>query len=170
MNKIALFIIVSLITIGCSGHQVREFEGSHKSISESIVTLLVQGDVKSVASKLHYPISYTSSERTQGESDVKESLAFLLQRFGSVSRVELHTKAIQFYEIGISGDNLKYWESLSPIQTKDFVYKVKFSKLGDGVLKVSVFTTASGTEVRGIFFGLEPSKPNARGIIIEIMK
>ena len=164
-----VLLLVPLAALSCAAQDVRD-ETDLRRTARSIVRLLSQEDVTNVASQFHYPPSYTHQQKAEDQAHVEMNLRFLLDRFGSVSDVSQLSNPIDFIEVGVSGGILPYWETLSPLQTLDFVYSAVFGHIGAGVIKVSFFQYGAGWELRGIAFGLPMTTPDALSIMETIMR
>ena len=130
---------------------------------------LARADAKTAAAQLHYPPSYSESERSEDAAGVAQSLSFLLDRFGRPGRIEptRDPSIPSFFEVGSGGGDMPYWQSLSPFRTLDFVYDVWFEKFGPGFLVVRVFVPAEGPprEVQRVGFALPVDTLSKRRIV-----
>ena len=137
-----------------------------RGVAERTVRALERGDAQAAAAQLHYPPSYSASERAEDAAAVATSLSFLLNRFGRPARSEPRRGAASFFEVGAGGGDMPYWQSLSPFRTLDFVYDAWFEHFGPGFLVVRVLVPVSGParEVQRMGFALPIDPPSKRRI------
>jgi hypothetical protein len=142
-------------------------QGVHQ-LAERVASLLQAGDAASVAELLHYPPSYSEVERTADVAEVQKVLVFLIDRFGLPTDLKVNDAPLTFYEFGSSGGTVEYWASISPLETRAFMYSASFSKLGPGLLQIHLFQPAdqSTLELQRVGFGLAASSPSARATMI----
>jgi len=137
-------------------------------LAKRVASLLEAGDSVSVAELLHYPPSYSEVERAADIAGVQKMLAFLIDRFGLPTDLKAHDTPLTFYEFGASGGTVEYWSSISPFETRTFMYSARFSKLGPGLVQIHLFqpVNQSKLELQRVAFGLAASSPSARTSMI----
>lgn len=141
-----------------------------KNASE-IVDLLRSRNLEEIANTLHYPGSYTAEELARDRKSVEEGLQFLTGEFGAVRDVTRQIAPVNFFEIGVSGGDLEYWKEYVKTGTqKNIEYRVTFSKIGPGILRVTYIKGNGQWEVRSVDFGIEATTPGARETILTIGK
>jgi len=121
---------------------------------------------------MHYPPTYTPEERKKDISSTGDGLVLVARDFGAISSLEVYTGTALFYEIGGTGGDVPYVTSLSPYYSAPFLYKAKFSKRGDGYIRITAIqlTADSRFEILGVYFGLPAANPHSRPAILEITR
>ncbi|KPJ61577.1 MAG: hypothetical protein AMJ46_00255 [Latescibacteria bacterium DG_63] len=138
------------------------------TVGDHVVTMLASGDVDSVVTMLHYPPSYSKEELASEVAGIAGAIKFLLAKLGSLDVLEPFSGETLCYDIGLSAGDPGYWESLSPLNTVDLVYKGKFDKFGGGFVSISFFEIDGAMDLRAIVLRLEASVPEARETAIDI--
>ena len=170
MNVLRHALLVTMLaTTAAWGTPKTDRSIERKPLANRIASQLAKQDSAAVANSLHYPPSYTASEREQDVADVKKSFEFLFSLFGTVSNVKPHHLPVDSYELTFSGGLLPYWESLSPIDSVDFVYTAHFDKAGPGIIKIILFQHPSfaAPQVWRAGFGLIADRTDAKQFIIQ---
>jgi hypothetical protein len=143
-----------------------------RSVADRTVQAIERGDVAAAAAQLHYPPSYTKSQRSDDAAAVAESLTLFLTRFGRPGQIEPRrdASAFAFFEVGAGGGDLPYWQAVSPFRTLDFVYEAWFENFGPGFLVVRVLVPGAGLprEVQRLGFAL-PVDPLSKRRVVEVM-
>ncbi|UCG52934.1 MAG: hypothetical protein JSW58_05080 [Candidatus Latescibacterota bacterium] len=137
-------------------------------IGDQVMAALGRGDVGSVAEMLHYPSSYSKEEKATDAAGVKDALEFLLTKLGALQGFERFIGDAVWYEVTLSGGDIGYWESLSPLNTVDLAYRGNFGKFGGGMVSVSFFETSSGMDIRAVIVRVDPSVQGARETVIDM--
>ena len=137
-----------------------------------IAELISRADLSGAAAALHYPPSWSDEQREQDAAAVERSLQFYTEQFGTVSGVTPQLEPILFYEVGAGGGDMPYWQNISPSVVNDYLFSVKFSKLGEGLLKIRAVRhpTVPMPTIQSIGFGLPAAREGAKAKIIEVTK
>jgi hypothetical protein len=175
MNRLVTAVLTAVLTVAVATSAVcSESDGpaSARSLAARAVQMLSRGQVRSVAEIMHYPPTYTPEERKKDVSSTGDGLDLIAHEFGTISGVKAHTGVAAFYELGGSGGDVSYLSSLSPHQSQQFLYEAKFSKRGDGYIRVTVIqlTADSRFEVLGVYFGLPAADPHSKPAILAITR
>jgi hypothetical protein len=165
-----IVLILALLLTASVGVPVDETVDSNagaEPLALRLMELLQAGNTSAASSLFHFPASYNYEERERDRKAVQEALKALLDVFGKPVEFSIQTSAEQYYELGIFGGTMSYWES-HPNAGIDAqrVYSVRFSDAGDGVVNVALFHNAGSWEVRSVGFGMTKSNDRA----LEIME
>lgn len=130
-----------------------------------------RADGNAAAALLHYPPSYSASERADDAAAVADSFSLFLDRFGRPGQIVPTREVPSFFEVGAGGGDMPYWRSISPFRTLDFVYEAWFANFGPGFLVVRVLVPAEGPprEVQRVGFGL-PVDPLSKRRVVEVTR
>lgn len=171
MRSILLSALVVAAILTCGKAEERTQDKS-EDIALRIAHLIADHDTNAAAALLHYPSTYSTQERDHDSEEVAKSLSFLLEEFGDISELSRHLKSAVFFEIGVGGGDIPYWESLSPLNITDYLYSANFAKLGPGFLRIRIFRhpTLPGPAVRSIDFALPAMRGDTKAKLISIMK
>jgi hypothetical protein len=125
-----------------------------------------------VAEMMHYPPTYTPEEREKDISSTGDYLDLMAREFGEISALKVQMGVALFYTIGGTGGNVPYVSSLKPHHSEQFVYEAKFSKLGNGFIRVTVIqlTADSHFEILGVYLGLPTANPRSKPALMKIMR
>jgi hypothetical protein len=175
MNRFLTPVLTVVLTVTVAASAAcSESDGpaSARSLAARAVQLLSRGEIRSVAEMMHYPPTYTPEEREKDMSSTGDGLDLMAREFGKISGLKGHTGLARFYEIGGSGGDVPYLSSLSPHYSTQFLYEAKFSKLGDGYIRVTVIqlTAESHFEILGLYLGLPAANPHSKPAIIGITR
>ena len=145
---------------------------SAQSLAARAAELLSRGEIRSVAELMHYPPTYTPEERKKDIASTGDGLDLIAREFGAISGLKTHTGVAVFYELGGTGGDVPYVSSLSPRHSEEFLYKAKFSKRGDGYVRVTVIqlTARSKFEILGVHFGLPMGNPRSKPAMKEMTR
>ena len=121
---------------------------------------------------MHYPPTYTPEERKKDISSTGEGIDLIAREFGAISGLKEQMGVALFYETGGTGGSVPYVSSLKPHDSGQFVYDAKFSKLGNGYIKVTVIqlTAKSHFEILGVYFGLPAGNPQSKPALLKVMR
>jgi hypothetical protein len=173
MNRfIRTVLITTVLTMAVAKSATCSEPASARSLAARAVQLLSRGEIRSVAEMMHYPPTYTPEERKKDISSTGEFLDIMAREFGAISGLKVQTGLALFYTIGGTGGNVPYISSLKPHSSAQFVYEAKFSKLGNGFIRVTVIqlTAKSPFEILGVYFGLPAGNPRSKPALIKIMR
>ena len=176
MNRLLnTILITAALTVAAStsaGSSKSDGPASARSLAARAVQSLSRGEIRSVAEMMHYPPAYTPEERKRDMASTGEGLDLIAREFGEISAIQVQTGSAQFYELGGSGGDVPYLSALSPHYAAQYLYKAKFSKRGDGYIRLTVIqlTATSPFEVLGVYLGLPTANPHSKPAILEITR
>jgi hypothetical protein len=176
MNRLLTTILITTTLTVAAATYAGSSEGdgpaSARSLAARAVQSLSRGEIRSVAGMMHYPPTYTPEERKKDMSSTGEGLDLIAREFGEISAIQVHTGSALFYELGGSGGDVPYLSSLSPRYAAQYLYKAKFSKRGDGYIRLTVIqlTATSPFEILGVYLGLPAANPHSKPAILEITR
>jgi hypothetical protein len=145
---------------------------STKVLADRAIKLIEGGSAEDVSELLHYPPTYTEAERKKDSGAVADTIRFLLGRTGRISNPRPWLRPAEFFEVGMGGGDMPYWQSLSPFRTTDYVYSVRYEKLGSGFLKVRAFAHPSIPEpaLMSIGIGFPVADPDSKKLVIALIR
>lgn len=158
MRTVMVALWVGLALVG----PVAAEEPDPSEIAGDVLKLLLAKDCEAVAELMHYPESYTDAERMEDVKGVADGIAVLLEEFGEIEEYSLHADPLVDYHLTIAGGTVPYWQSRSPLQTREVVFRVKYKNVERGVFKVVFFEGESGPEIQMLVFGIDARSPDAR--------
>jgi len=131
--------------------------------ARTLIRLLESSDWSGTAAALAYPPDYTKEDLSKDQLEVAESLRALSGHFGAVSSVRQSDRPLQFYEVGVGGGPRPFWwqSPNAPSRTFQYIYEVRFSAFGPGVIKILTFDSPNGEAPVSIYFGLLISSPES---------
>lgn len=134
-----------------------------------VISDLVAGRLQDVASRLHEPPNYSAEEAAEDRRSIGSQLQFLLNQFGEVSSPSVTASPVIFYQISLAGGDIAYWQSL-PSQGVDaaLTYRVKFERVGPGIVQLTLIRSHRAWQLRSIALGLESSAPDSRSTMYRI--
>ena len=165
MRSTAISLLICCLTAFTASAQNRS------AVAGRLVSEIAAGNTEQCAALFHYPSSYSESERAKDAAGVAESLAWLLAQVGKPSDITPHGSPAVFYPVGVFGGTNAYWESISPINETQFIYRATFASLGSGFIQVSVFEVegASKPEIRAVGFGIPARNEGGLAKAIDLM-
>jgi hypothetical protein len=166
--SLAIIGLVGATFVQSAGGQDRP---SAQELATRTVGLLVRGEFQPVAESMHYPPSYTPAQRQKDVTTTAAGLDLTAREFGEISDPKLHAGSAEFYEVGGSGGSVAYLSSMKPYYSGQFLFDAKFSKLGDGYVRIAVIqlTADAGFEVLGVYFGLQAT-PHSKATLADITR
>lgn len=142
------------LAVGCGG--VGSIEWALERRADALVQLLTQGRAGDVADHLHYPESESEAERARDRASIQQSLAFLLERFGTPESVKRLKRPEKFDAIDIGAGGMDYWrKQAAHAETERLVYRAHFQKIGPGIIAVSFVRLGESWVVRSVAIGLD---------------
>ena len=126
---------------------------------------LKNNDFDKAAGLFHYSPDFSKKEKITEKKHMKEWLVFIRKEFG---RIESYKNAspVKCYQVIILPQDFKYWKKI-PLEYS-LVYKVQFSKLGEGYIAIDYSYIKNIPEIRTIHYGLPLSKSGSKKIIYNI--
>lgn len=163
-HGMSVAVIVALALLSCTNNSKADV---YKILADQAVSLLESNGTFYLVELFHFPQSYSSTERATDGANVKLSLDFLVSRFGQPTRIRPSTESVLFYQIMVGGGTGAYWESISPLEVRSFLYRASFDTLGEGLLKVQVIVPSIGAkpEIARLAFGIPEDRPDAKETI-----
>jgi hypothetical protein len=139
-------------------------------LAQHAVDLAEASKTTDLASLFHYPSTYSQDERTEDTAGIADSLGFIFSEFGKPKNIQINTDPASYYEVGLFGGTLPYWEGLSPFETEQFVYSTTFANVGPGFLIIKVFKhqDAQAFEIQAFGIAL-PESSAAKAKVIDLM-
>ena len=168
--RIAAVALVATILASCrAGEFDPESVPEAQEMANRAVDLLCEGDYEAVAELLHYPPSYTPEQLATDKADVRVGLELLAGEVGLCTAPEPQNQPVEFYQVGVSGGDVPYWQSLpNGGLDQSYRYKVRYGKLGDGIVQVTLVEESGKWAVRSVDLGLETAREGAREIMLDL--
>ena len=162
-----VFLVACSLCLGAVQNQPEIRRLVDGPASRSLVQVLSAGNMRTAAQALAYPANYSASELETDTKSVAEALRVLHSHFGQLSATEPEVEVVQFYEVGVgTGPQPFWWESSQPpSQTRQYIYRARFSRAGPGFIKILTRTTPGGEQPVSIYFGLSVSLPSSKARI-----
>lgn len=174
MPKPSLLALLLCITANASCGEPNPTIGGvdAQGVADHAVQLLVHGQIRTVASIMHYPPTYTSEKRAKDVASVGANIEMTTRELGAISEVRAFQGLTTCYELGGTGGDLPYLASLSPDYLGDFFYEATYSKHGPGYLRIRILrlTPKSHFEILGVYFGLPMSDPRSKPVLVGIAR
>jgi hypothetical protein len=167
MNKrfrfAVLVAIVGLFITGRSAHsKTVDPTDPTATITAGILSKLVAGTPAAAIEKLHEPPGWDKARSDSDRREVSDALVAILGDFGTISSPQI-VDSVAFYELQLAGGDLPYWQKLPNMGVDSKVtYLVDFSKVGPGVVAISLTHATGAWELRSISLGLEKNGAAAR--------
>jgi hypothetical protein len=158
MNRLAQAAFLTVVAVAVSAQAA-----PNRVTRARVVEALSKGDAQTAAQSFHYPPNYSAGEKAEDIAGVSKSLVFLLEQFGLPRNPTETHEPRSFFQVGSSGGNVPYWESISPYESRNVVYDVDFANFGRGVIVVEQISLGGGAQViKGVEFGLLTDQPNSK--------
>lgn len=149
------------LAVACGG--VGSIEWALERRADALVQLLTQGRAGDVADHLHYPESESEAERARDRASIQQSLAFLLERFGTPESAKRVQRPKKFDAIDIGAGGADYWrKQAAGSETEQLVYRARFQKVGPGIIAVSFVRLGESWVVRSVAIGLDSETADAQ--------
>lgn len=138
------------------------------ALASTVMSKLVAENFRGALEGMHEPASWDVARAAMDRQKMSEHLAALSKEFGRISAPRVDA-SVSFYEFQIAGADVPYWQSLPNFGFDSrLVYRVKFSKVGPGVVALG-FTRASGSwELRSVSLGLDRARPQSKEAALRI--
>ena len=139
-------------------------------LAQQAVELAEASNTADLAALFHYPPTYSQGEREEDIAGIASLLSFIFSEFGKPAGTRTHTDPASYYEVGLFGSTIPYWESLSPFHTEQFVYSTSFSNAGSGFLIINIFKHNQSEIFEVQSFGVALSETStAKEKVIDLM-
>ena len=153
---ISIFLI--LLILDCSNREPSE-------IARATTVCIKNKNFKKIASLYLLPADYTESKKTRESVCIINALALMAHEFGSISDFSIIKGKKQFYDVHIFGGDLDFYKS--KLKYDQYVFKTKFSKLGDGYVIIRIYRINGKPKLRSIGYAL-PKLPKNLKIVSSI--
>jgi hypothetical protein len=141
-------------SFGATGEEKLVFRTSENSnVVDDFISVLQSKDSISVSKSIAYPSNYTSEQLSQDQQAIQNVFQVLFKKFGDIKEINI-TSDKGFYEVGATGGTIFWWTSSNNAVTKKYVYSVKFSKFGEGFVKIYSSSDKNSEKVVGFYYGL----------------
>jgi len=139
-------------------------------VAARAIDALSKKDISKLAGLIHYPVDFTPEEVREDSEGISAGLAFLFERFGNPKDIRPHTGPSRFFEIGMFGGTTEYWESLSPFESRDYLFTATFD-FGTGFIKIRTFRHAQRNEpqIQAVAMGIPTHIPNSKTLAADAM-
>lgn len=156
---------LSLTTVGlavaCGG--VGSIDWALERRAEALVHLLQEGRVQDAAERFHYPEAESEAEKARDRASIRESLGFLLDRFGAPESAKRLKRPGPFDAIDIGAGTAGYWDKQEAgSESRKLVYQATFQKTGPGIVAVTFRNVSDTWVVQSVAIGLETAQPGAQ--------
>lgn len=129
---------------------------------------LEYSDFSTASDLFHYPQNYSPEEVQKDKVAVAKILELLSNSFGKINSHVVNMEAEKIISLQVGSGDIPYWQKHPKYLLK--IYKVNFSKYGDGFITITICNLLNKYEIREVKYGLGESKPNAIQMLQEAAK
>ena len=128
---------------------------------------LKNGDFKNLTSLYRLPSYFSESKIIEERQGIEDALNLLSNEFGSISDLNVNQEKVKWINLEIIGGDVDFVKS-NPNFTQ-YVFKVNFSKLGNGFIIIRLYENKANPKIRSVGYALTDS-PQNRDVIKHIGK
>lgn len=161
---VLLAIFSSGVAARAAGSRVDESDRA----ASTAVARLAANDLEDLVAHFHEPQNYDNIRAAEDRRKIVVDLKLLLREFGSVSAVRVGFPPT-YYRLEVAGGDIGYWSSLpNSGVAKTTTYVANFSKVGPGVISITLTEAGGKWEVRSVALGLEKRRRGSRATMLRI--
>ncbi|MCG3113084.1 MAG: hypothetical protein MCM46_14805 [Candidatus Manganitrophus sp. SB1] len=165
VGSVVVWLILSCLT----AFSATDLSDSASNLAENVISKLVAGDFQEAVAQIHEPATYDGQRAAEDRRSLTNDLDLLFKEFGNPSSPKLAQSIVALHGIEIAGGDVPYWKSLPNRGVASAAtYLVNFSKVGPGVIVITLTRVSGMWELRSIALGIEQNRPNSRKNMLHI--